>query len=220
MIFSYDISKDRQVDLRISYYDLLIDNPDDRNYVGEGIIAYLPKEERLNGNNIFPTIYKDNGEGRYYIQLYGEKIYLTDYKFFDIAELNKKIINGEYLPMHLVASSIIKNADKIAFIEKRMVPDMVYLSINFRSYSNIANRNDVICAPIENHFHKLDWGYRIETAPISAYENDIYGREVHYISDFCSLIHSGSVKIISRDDIDKYDINNSTSYVRKRKKKD
>ena len=161
---------------------------------------------------------KDVENGNYYFVICGQKIYVSNYEYLEIEDLIKKIQDGEYISLDIFTASLIKNADKVAFIEQRWVPDMIFPFLGVRSYSGEYKFKNVICVPIEDIYVKEHWSYKIETVPVNEDEKLIYGKENYDISDYFSAILTGYVKVIPKSDIDKYDFSQEKPFTRKRKK--
>lgn len=181
-------------------------------------MSFFDDDNHRIGNRRFVMLCKDLDNGHYYFVIDGQKIYVSEYEYLEIEDLISKIQNGEYVSLDIFVSSLIKNADKIAFIEQRWVPDLIFPALGVRSYSGDYKFKNVICVPIEENYDREHWSYKIETVPVNDEEKLIYGKDNHYICDYFSSITNGYVRIIPRSDIEKYDFSHEEPFTRKRKK--
>ena len=129
---------------------------------------------------------------------------------------------GKEVSFDMFIASLIKESDKLAFIEQKTVPDSVSQVIPGHitySYFYPMKFKNVICIPVENFFEKSDWHYKLETIPISEYDKLIYGIEKHDSRTFYDGIGMGYMRVISREDVPKYDFSDEKPFVRAYKKK-
>ena len=127
-----------------------------------------------------------------------------------------KTLNEESI-VWLFIASLIKNYDKIAFIEERPVPNYMLSGIT-RIYPVEKEKKykRILCEPIAKFHEKEEWFYRSETVPVSESEKEIYGRAEYEIESFYSSILNRDNSIILKKDIDNYDFSNQMPYRRKR----
>lgn len=145
-------------------------------------------------------ILKDPDRGFYFI-CEGEKIYVSDYEYLTIQELNEKLENKEYVSQDLLKASLIKNADNIAFLESRRIPDFVWSEFFIRSYSGPARYRKVICVPTERYYKRENWQFKIETKPINDEDFKVFGHEKYYSCDYCERILRGEVNVLELDKV-------------------
>lgn len=156
---------------------------------------------------------------RFYFMSFGHKIYFDEYEYLSLEELIKKLETEEYVSSDVILPSLIKNADNVAFIESRRVPDMVWNDLGIRSYSGKDEYMGIVCQPTEEYYKRYNWAYKIQTIPVDEEEKQIFGKESYYSDDYCRWINLGYVKIISRDDIKKYAVSEKKIVTRKLFKK-
>ena len=215
MKLSYKLSDGSHA--KIIEYDLLSVDAKDTPYFKDRKISVTVTNGK-NWHNVITMLRKDVKTNRCYFTVRGEKIYVADYEYLEIEELAKLLGEGTLVPVDIFVPSLIKNADKVAFIEQRWVPDMIYPVLGVRSYSGEYKFKHIVCVPIEVNYDRLHWSYKIETIPVDEVEKMIYGKENHYISDFYGAICTGYVTVIPRSDIDKYDYSEEQPFTRARKK--
>ena len=206
--------------IKIFNYDILESQAENHDsYWRKNVSGYLTdcNDEDTEMDLSLPVLKEDD---RFYFMAFGQKIYFDDYEYLPLEELMQRLEDEEYLSSDMILASLIKNADKVAFIEPRMVPDTAYGDIGVRSYSGKIQHMGVVCLPIERLYPRYNWAYKIETLPIAEDDVLIFGAETHYAIDYCGWINSGYVKILPKDNIKDYHIQDEKSYVRKRVKED
>lgn len=165
----------------------------------------------------YVDILKDQENGKLYFVIDDEKKYISDFEYLEANDLVDKIRNNEKIPAYLFIASLIKNYDKIAFIEERPVPNYMLSGIT-RIYPVEKEKKykRILCEPIAKFHEKEDWFYKIETVPVSESEKEIYGRAEYEIESFYSSILNRDNSIILKKDINNYDFSNQIPYRRKR----
>ena len=206
--------------VKIFDYDILEAQAEKHEkYWRESVSGYLTDnhDEDTEINFLAPVL-KEND--KFYFMAYGQKIYFDDYECLSLEELNEKLENKQYVSNDVILASLIKNADKVAFIETRRVPNVVYVDLDVRSYPSEDKYREVICEPMEKYYKRYNWAYKIQTIPVDEEEKQVFGSETRYSDGFCNWINGGHVKVISKDNIKDYATSEKVAYTRKRFKKD
>jgi len=162
--------------------------------------GYICDVNNRRGNEFQIDILKDPDRGFYFI-CEGERIYVSDYEFLTIRELNEKLENKEYVSEDLLKASLIKNANNIAFLESRRIPNFVWSEFFIRSYSGPARYRKVICVPTERYYKRENWQFKIETKPINDEDFKVFGHEKYYSCDYCERILRGEVNVLELDKV-------------------
>ncbi len=176
----YEIN-DEMVEIEIPSYELMIKDVNNTKYIGMKVFVHSIKDEHI-GGNAMAIVRKDQNMLEYYIMYNGKKIDLSNYMYLEIDNLRYILCNNVYVPLHLVASTLMKKADEITFVENRV--DSNY------------QRKFVECKLLEDIYKKINWTYRMETVPVLEADKKQFGVEKYYLADFCKLVSEKKIHII------------------------
>lgn len=214
-LLSYKLNDGRHA--KLFNHDLLRSDKNGKYYRKTAEVSMYDEKGECLYFDIPIDILTDEESKKLYFEIEGEKKYISDFEYFDADELVNRFKNKEKVSFDMFVASLIKNSDKLAFIEERMVPDMVFQGI-MRSYSGEREYKHVICEILEKFYEKEGWFYKFETVPISEEEKIIYGREAYYTDSYYNRILEGHYTLILKSDIDNYDFSNEKPYTYKRKR--
>ena len=165
--------------------------------------------------DFYINILTDNQNGKLYFEIDGQKIYVSDFEYFDAEELVDRFRKNKKVSADMFAASLIKGSDKLAFIEERPVPDTVFRGI-MRSYSSEPKYKRVICELLGKYREKENWFFKVDTVPFDEFERELYGSETYETMEYYKAIIEGRHRVILKSDIHKYDFSNEKPFTRKR----
>lgn len=119
-----------------------------------------------------------------------EKIYLNNFKYYTIEELNEKIDNYEFITADDICQTFLKEGIENVIISCLMNPIDLYIPQMGVVFYDTSKQSNVDCYISEEH-HKVKDNYKIEL--ISIVEG--YVKDKYYLSDFVSFVRSGKIKI-------------------------
>lgn len=190
----------------------------EKHYRKSTEVRITDENDKDTGIEFSTDILKEKYSGRFYVKIGQQKIYISDFEYLDVEEIVNKLANNENVSFDIFVSSLIKNPDRFAFIEQRMVPDTVISGL-FRSYSGNNESKKVVCIPTEKCYEKEKWSYKIETIPVEREEKEIYGSECFYMIDYYNRVLNGYISVISIDDIKNYNFGDKQSLALRRERK-
>ncbi len=199
MYLSYKLSSGKKVSV-FDYGILEEERNGSEKYWREYSDAYMTAGDYRCDEGFKVKILKDQDRGFYFI-CEGERVYVSDYEALTIDELKEKLANKEYVSFDLLMASLMKNADSVAFIEKRRIPDSIWPEFSIRSYCGPARYEKVLCIPTERRYSKEKWQFEIETKPLYEVELNIFGHEKYYGLDYYDRLVKNEVKLISRNEL-------------------
>ena len=154
--------------------------------------------------------------GKYYFDIFGERIYVSTFLYLELEDLIDRLAKKESIPLSIFGASLIKNADNIAFVEKRWVPESISMKHDVRVYSGGYSKKPIVCIPMEKKFPREEWIQTIETIPADAKEQELYGVARYDMPTYHLEATHGNVVIIPRSDIKNYDFIDGKLYTKKR----
>lgn len=187
--------------IRVYLNDALeMSDKSDKNFVKEYVTACVyDKKKRECSKSIDCDVIRD--ETGTYFMFETEKVYVNNFLYYTLEEMNEKLENGEYVNEEELLATLQKEKDRIVLYEKLQIPDMVFMGI--RCYSNAQKDNTtyVLCEIIEDNFYnRYKWCYKIMTAPIEPEERYIFGSERHSMSSFVGDVVRGDILLKDRKD--------------------
>ncbi len=178
-------------------------------------VMMYDKQGKFLNQSFYIDVLTDEQNGKLYFMIENQKIYVSDFEYFDAEELVDRFRKNKKVSADMFAASLIKGSDKLAFIEERAVPNTVISGI-MRSYSTEPRYKRVICELLGKYREKENWFFKVDTVPFDELERELYGSETYETMEYYKAIIEGRHRVILKSDIHKYDFSNEKPFTRKR----
>lgn len=147
-------------------------------------------------HEIRKTMYKDN-TGRVYFMWNRERIYVDSFNFMPVDELINNI--DEAIEYDFLAT-LLKDTDNIGFFVDLAIVDTIVPSMGIGISSGKENR--FFCIPEEtSRYQKKNWSYKVHVTPYDKSLRPFVQSRDFYLSDLWSLIKSGNIKLVNKNDV-------------------
>lgn len=142
----------------------------------------------------------DNG---LFIVWNNEKVYLNNFDYEPVEVMAKRIQEGVDANDRWMVwddeiwATCVKDSDNIAFVMDMPAYDMVMKKFGIGIVGD--NEMTVLCIPTERGYTKDRWHYKITVECDCEQLRHYIASRNFYFSDFCSLMKSGHIKMVHRD---------------------
>jgi hypothetical protein len=154
------------------------------------------------GKECKKNLHKD--EHGLYIMWDKQKIYLNDFHYDSASVMARKIEECvEKKDRWLVSddeitATFMKDTKNIGLIIDMPVYDMVMKNLGFGIVGD--NECTTLCIPTEKQYNKNQWYYKFTAECDCVKLREIIPSRNFYMSDFCSLLKSGHVKMVDKNE--------------------
>lgn len=137
-----------------------------------------------------------NDESGTYFILEGEKVFVNNFMYYTLEQLNERLENNEPVSENDLIATLYKEKDRIVLYEKIQIPDAVLFGMRVYSSNKKDNTTYVLSKIVKDNFYnKYKWHYKIITVPLELEEQYYYGSNRHYTSSFLRYVENGDILI-------------------------
>lgn len=134
--------------------------------------------------------------GKLYITWNNQRVYLENFLYPTVDEINEALKNGDYVYEDLFLAAFLKDTEHIGVVMEQTMVDTIIPTIGIAMGSN--KTYEMLCVPVEKPMRqKINWHYKIHFEPYDESLRPYTMTRDCYFCDLASHLRDGYLKLVN-----------------------